>query len=168
MVDREIRRSPLTEGESRLRPCRRLSVTSRPSTPSADLGFTRFAVNRIVWPRDLASPRELTAVTAAVGHRDSLLPPSTGPSSTGALSPGHASIPGIHTFLWGGSVLDSGAVGPGFRSQPRRCQVTVLGELFTPILASVHQAAKLVAALLIVAKVTAGPAESNGRLLPGL
>ena len=31
------------------------------------------------------------------------------------------------------SVLDSGAVGPGFRSQPRRCRVTVLGKLLTPI-----------------------------------
>ena len=31
------------------------------------------------------------------------------------------------------SVLDSGAVGPGFKSQSRRCQVTVLGKLFTPI-----------------------------------
>ena len=31
------------------------------------------------------------------------------------------------------SVLDSGAVGPGFKSQPRRCLVTVLGKLFTPI-----------------------------------
>jgi len=31
------------------------------------------------------------------------------------------------------SVLVSGAVGPGFISQPRRCQVTVLGKLFTPI-----------------------------------
>ena len=31
------------------------------------------------------------------------------------------------------SVLDSGAEGPGFRSQPRRCRVTVLGKLFTPI-----------------------------------
>jgi len=34
--------------------------------------------------------------------------------------------------------------------------------------ASVHQAAKLVAALLRVAGVTAGLAESNGSLLPGL
>ena len=34
--------------------------------------------------------------------------------------------------------------------------------------ASVHQAAKLVAALLRVAKVTAGVAESNGSLPPGL
>jgi len=34
--------------------------------------------------------------------------------------------------------------------------------------ASVHQAAKLVVALLRVAGVTAGPAESNGSLPPGL
>ena len=31
------------------------------------------------------------------------------------------------------SVLDSGAERPGFRSQSRRCRVTVLGKLFTPI-----------------------------------
>ena len=31
------------------------------------------------------------------------------------------------------SVLDSGAEGLGFKSQPRRCQVTVLGKLFKPI-----------------------------------
>jgi len=30
-------------------------------------------------------------------------------------------------------VLDSGAEGPGFKSQSRRCQVTVLGKLFTPV-----------------------------------
>jgi len=29
------------------------------------------------------------------------------------------------------SVLDSGAEGPGFKSQPRHCRVTVLGKLFT-------------------------------------
>ena len=34
--------------------------------------------------------------------------------------------------------------------------------------ASVHRAAKLVAALLRVARVTAGLAESNGSLMPGL
>jgi len=45
------------------------------------------------------------------------------------------------------SVLDSGAVGPGFKSQPRRCRITVLGKLFTHR-ASVHQAAKLLEALL--------------------
>jgi len=31
------------------------------------------------------------------------------------------------------SVLDSGAEGPGFKSQSRRCRVTVLSKLFTPI-----------------------------------
>jgi len=31
------------------------------------------------------------------------------------------------------SVLDSGAEGPGFKSQSRRCRVTVLGKMFTPI-----------------------------------
>ena len=31
------------------------------------------------------------------------------------------------------SVLDSGAEGPEFKSQPRRCRVTVLGKLCTPI-----------------------------------
>jgi len=30
------------------------------------------------------------------------------------------------------SVLDSGAEGPGFKLQWRRCRVTVLGKLFTP------------------------------------
>jgi len=33
----------------------------------------------------------------------------------------------------GVSVLDSGAEGPGFKSQSRRCRVTVLGNLFPPI-----------------------------------
>jgi len=62
-------------------------------------------------------------------------------------------------------MLDSGAEGPGFKSQPRCCRITVLGKLFTPI---VHQAAKVVAALLRVAGATAGLAESNGSLPPGL
>ena len=34
---------------------------------------------------------------------------------------------------WVVSVLDSGAEGPGFKSRPRRCRVTVLGKLFAPI-----------------------------------
>ena len=44
---------------------------------------------------------------------------------------------GIERHGWLGrrvvSVLDSGAEGPGFKSQSRRCRVTVLGKLFTPI-----------------------------------
>ena len=42
----------------------------------------------------------------------------------------------LHTGWLGSrvvSVLDSGAEGPGFKSQPRRCRVTVLGKLFTPL-----------------------------------
>ena len=50
------------------------------------------------------------------------------------------------------SVLDSGAEGPGLKSQPRRC----LRRTVHTHCASVHQAAKLVAALLRVAGVTAG------------
>ena len=46
----------------------------------------------------------------------------------------------------------------------------VLGKLFTPIvpLFTNYQAAKLVAALLMVARVTVGLTESSGSLLPGL
>jgi len=55
------------------------------------------------------------------------------------------------------SVLDSGAEGPGFKSQTVHTHC-----------ASVHQSAKLVAALLTVAGVTAGLAGSDGNLPPGL
>ena len=65
------------------------------------------------------------------------------------------------------SVLDSGAEGSGFKSQSRRCRVTVSGKLFTPIV-RLFTAAKLVAALLRVAGVTAGLAESVGSLPPAL
>ena len=60
---------------------------------------------------------------------------------------------------------------PGFKSQPRRCRVTVSGSLMQTVnthRASVHQATKLVAVLLRVARVTAGLAESNGSLPHGL
>ena len=61
-------------------------------------------------------------------------------------------------------MLDSGAEGPRFKSQSRRC----LRQTVHTHRASVHQAAKLVAILIRVAGVTAGVAESNGSLLPGL
>jgi len=64
------------------------------------------------------------------------------------------------------SVLDSGAEGPRFKSQSRRCPVS-LGQTVYTHCASVHQAAKLVAALVRVAGVTAGLAESNGSLPSG-
>jgi len=57
-------------------------------------------------------------------------------------------------------MLDSGAEGPAFKSQSLQTVHTHR--------ASVHQAAKLVAALLKVAGVTAGLAESNGSLPLGL
>jgi len=62
------------------------------------------------------------------------------------------------------SVLESGAEGPVFKSQSRPC----LRQTVHTHCASVHQAAKLVAALLMVVRVTAGLAESNGSLPPGL
>jgi len=62
------------------------------------------------------------------------------------------------------SVLDSGAEGSGFKSQPRRC----LRQTVRTHRASVHQAAKLAATLLRVAKITAGLAENNGSLPLGL
>ena len=65
-------------------------------------------------------------------------------------------------------MLDSSAEGPAFKSQSRRCRVTVLGKLFTPFVPLFTLAAKLVAALLRVAGVTAGLAESNGSLPLGL
>jgi len=65
-------------------------------------------------------------------------------------------------------VLDSGAEEPGFKSQARHCRVTVLHKLFAPIVPLFYQAANLVAALLSVARVTVGLAESNGSLPPGL
>ena len=64
-------------------------------------------------------------------------------------------------------MLNSGAEGRGFKSQSRRCRVTV-GQTVHTHRASVHQAAKLVAALVRVVRVTAGLAESNGSLPPGL
>ena len=78
------------------------------------------------------------------------------------------------TPSWGGTVAEwlacwsAGLRGrrPVFKSQSRRCRVTVLGKLLTPIVC--YQAAKLVAALLRVAGVTAGLSESNGSIPPGL
>jgi len=68
------------------------------------------------------------------------------------------------------SVLDSGAEGPGFKSQPRTLSgiYNSLRQTVHTHRASVHRAAKLVAALLSFARVTAGLAESNGSVPPGL
>jgi len=49
----------------------------------------------------------------------------------------HTFIHLLYTVGWLGSrvvsVLDSGAEGPGFKSQSQHCRVTVLGKLFIPI-----------------------------------
>ena len=60
-------------------------------------------------------------------------------------------------------MLDSGAEGPGFKSLSGNS----LRQTVHTHCASVHQAAKLVAALLGVAGVATGLAESNGSLPPG-
>ena len=56
------------------------------------------------------------------------------PTATEQAQPNYCSY---HWQGWLGSrvvsVLDSGAEGPGFKSRPRRCQVTVLGKLLRPI-----------------------------------
>ena len=53
------------------------------------------------------------------------------------LPPGRADIPALTPAGLGSRVvsllMDSGAERPGFKSQPRRCRVTVLVKLFTPI-----------------------------------
>ena len=56
-------------------------------------------------------------------------------------------------------MLDSDAEEHGFKMQPRRFRVTVLGKTVHIYRASVHQAAKLVAALLGIAGVSAGMAK---------
>ena len=66
------------------------------------------------------------------------------------------------------SVLDSGAVGPGFKSAVATLSGNSLRQTVHTHCASVHQEAKLVATLLRVAGVTAGLAESNGSLPLGL
>jgi len=66
------------------------------------------------------------------------------------------------------SVLDSGAEGPGVQIAAVTLSDDSLRQTVHAHRASVHQAAKLLAALLRVAGVTAGLAESNGSLPPGL
>ena len=85
--------------------------------------------------------------------------------------------PSYNYILW--SALKGGSVAEWLacwtRAQKSRVQMaaaTLSGNSLRQTVhthcASVHQAAKLVAALLRVAGVTAGPAESNGSLPPGL
>ena len=65
-------------------------------------------------------------------------------------------------------MLDSGAEGPRVQIAAATLSGNSLRQTAYTHRASVHQAAKLVAALLSVARVTAGLAQSNGSLPPGL
>ena len=65
-------------------------------------------------------------------------------------------------------MLDSGAEGPPVQIAAAMLSGNSLRQTVHTQRASVHQAAKLVAALLRVARVTAALAESNGSLPPGL
>ena len=65
------------------------------------------------------------------------------------------------------SELDSGAEGPGFKSQSRRCRVTVLGKLFTPIVPLFTKHQKLVAALSRVAGGNCRPGGKKCQLTAG-
>ena len=66
------------------------------------------------------------------------------------------------------SVQESGAEGPWVQIAAATLSGNSLRQTVHTHGASVHQAAKLVAVLLRVARVTAGLAESNGSLPPGL
>jgi len=66
------------------------------------------------------------------------------------------------------SVLDLGAEGPGFKSHAATLSGNSLRQIVHTHCVSVHHEAKLAAALLRVAGVTVGLAESNGSLPPGL
>jgi len=66
------------------------------------------------------------------------------------------------------SVLDSGADGAPVQIAKAKLSGNSLRQTVHTHCASVHQSAKLVAALLRAAGVTAGLAESNGSLPPGL
>jgi len=66
------------------------------------------------------------------------------------------------------SVLDSGAEGPMVQITAVTLSGNTLRQTVYTHSASLYQAAKLVAALLRVMGVTAGLAESNGSLPPGL
>jgi len=66
------------------------------------------------------------------------------------------------------SVLDSGAEGPRVQIAVATLSGNSLRQTVHTHRASVHQATKLLAALLRIARVSAGLAESNGSLPPGL
>ena len=67
------------------------------------------------------------------------------------------------------SVLESGTEGPGFQiAAVLGVSGNSLRQTVNTHCASVHQASELVPVLLLVVRISAGLAESNGSLPPGL
>ena len=88
------------------------------------------------WPPAISWRSTKTQVSAAVVHRN-VKPVTDDANFTMLICCVVTLLTYYNAIGWLGnqqiSVLDSGTEGPGFKSQPRRCRVTVLGELFTPI-----------------------------------
>jgi len=107
--------------------------------------------DQIMFATDDEAERTLwvQAVYRATGQSHKPVPPSNQPQSRQAPSQANTQLSKVQGGMchlcarpadntWLGSrvviVLYSGAEGPGFKSQPRRCRVTVLGKLLTPVM----------------------------------
>ena len=118
---------------------RRTPLTTTPQLPrdrsAAVLGRTR-PMQSCLHPRPVSAPRS----RRLRAYRDRWTP-LCAPSPIYTPAAAHRTKLRSHHIMshhgWLGSrvvgVLDSGAEGPGFKSQPRRCRVAVLGKLFTPV-----------------------------------
>jgi len=116
-------------------------TASRPRTVRSVL-FTRWPASPSLGKRNVIHKTEVDNVSQhhnkrkkwlkLDGHVGVEMSEQTDTQSDTLITMFRSSIPG-----WLGSrvvgVLDSSAVGPGFKSQWRRCPVTVVGKLFTPI-----------------------------------
>ena len=100
---------------------------------------------RLLRVKTAAALREPDAkpVTTMIGELEGERPGNPVTSSAHQVTLRKTPLPGswLADIQWHGwlgsrvvSVLDSGTEGPGFKSQLRRCRVTVLGKLLTPIL----------------------------------
>jgi len=128
-------------------------------------------------PSDLCPPSSLLITPPPIGERSILMSARACVCLSAIISSElnvRSSLIFCACYLWpGGSVAEWLACWT--QAQKARVQITVatlsdnsLRQTAYTHCASVHQAVKLVAALLRVAGVTAGLAESNGSLLPGL
>jgi len=101
--------------------------------------------------------------------------PDISPDSLLHSNPSFVNCHPVQACIFASVTSTLGWHGVGLRRRRARVQIAVmmlsgnsLRQTVHTHCASVHQAAKLVAALLRVAGVTVGLAESNGSLLPGL